>query len=76
MANKGIKKIDNTNQKEKKLSLKDRDWTKGNVVLSILLLSGPLMVTQLLNMIGQPIDMYWVGKVRQQWPESVLAVLL
>ena len=63
MANKGIKKIDNTNQKEKKLSLKDRDWTKGNVVLSILLLSGPLMVTQVLNMIGQPIDMYWVGKL-------------
>ena len=63
MENKGIKERFKSIKKAEKVPLKERDWTKGNIVTSILLLSGPLMVTQLLNMIGQPIDMYWVGKL-------------
>ncbi|MFC2007532.1 MATE family efflux transporter [Chloroflexota bacterium] len=40
-----------------------RDWTKGSVLRNLLTLSGPMIISQSLNMIGPTIDMIWVGKL-------------
>ncbi len=40
-----------------------RDWTKGSIIGNLLSLSGPIMVSSSLNMIGPTIDVIWVGKL-------------
>ena len=40
-----------------------RDWTKGNIFHNLLLLSWPMVVSNLLMMLGPIIDMIWVGKL-------------
>ncbi|MFC2070609.1 MATE family efflux transporter [Chloroflexota bacterium] len=40
-----------------------RDWTKGSVSGNLLSLSWPMIVTQGMNMLGQVIDMVWVGRL-------------
>ncbi len=40
-----------------------RDWTKGSVIGSLLSLSWPIMVHNALYMIGQTVDMIWIGRL-------------
>lgn len=40
-----------------------RDWTKGSIIGSLLSLSWPVMVSFALYMVGQTVDMIWVGKL-------------
>jgi putative MATE family efflux protein len=44
-------------------SVKDRDYTKGSIVRSLLALSWPMIVGNSVNMIGPTIDMIWVGRL-------------
>jgi putative MATE family efflux protein len=39
------------------------DWTKGNILKNLLLLSWPMAITQTLMSLGPTIDMIWVGKL-------------
>jgi putative MATE family efflux protein len=48
-----------------------RDWTQGNIFRNLILISWPMMVTQLLMSLGPTIDMIWVGRLG---PDSVAAV--
>ncbi|MFC2069734.1 MATE family efflux transporter, partial [Chloroflexota bacterium] len=41
----------------------DRDWTKGSITGNLLSLSWPMIITQGMNMLGQVIDMVWVGRL-------------
>ena len=41
----------------------DRDWTKGSIVWNLLSLSWPMIVSYGLYMVGQTVDMIWVGKL-------------
>ncbi len=41
----------------------DRDWTKGNILRNLLLLSWPMLISNTLMMLGPTIDMVWVGKL-------------
>lgn len=40
-----------------------RDWTQGNVFRNLLLLSWPMVVSNVLMMLGPTIDMIWVGRL-------------
>ena len=40
-----------------------RDWTQGSIVKNLLQISWPMIVTQMLMMLGPTIDMIWVGKL-------------
>lgn len=40
-----------------------RDWTKGSVSRNLLLLSWPMVVSGVLNIMGPTIDMVWVGRL-------------
>ncbi len=40
-----------------------RDWTKGNILHNLLRLSWPMMVTNLVMILGPTIDMLWVGRL-------------
>ena len=40
-----------------------RDWTKGSVIRNFLLLSWPMVVMECFYMVGQTVDMIWVGKL-------------
>ena len=40
-----------------------RDWTKGSVIRNLLSLSWPMMVHESFYMVGQVVDMIWVGKL-------------
>jgi Na+-driven multidrug efflux pump len=48
-----------------------RDWTQGNIFKNLILISWPMMVTQVLMSLGPTIDMIWVGRLG---PNSVAAV--
>lgn len=41
----------------------DRDWTQGNILQNLLLLSWPMVVSNSLMMLGPTIDMIWVGRL-------------
>lgn len=64
MDNKKVKKSVNRQRKVK-------DWTKGNILKNLLLLSWPLIISHIMMMIGPTIDMIWVGKLG---PEAIAAV--
>jgi putative MATE family efflux protein len=51
--------------------LPERDWTKGPIIGNLLLLSWPMVLMEALYMIGQIIDMIWVGKIG---PSSIAGV--
>ena len=40
-----------------------RDWTQGNVFRNLLLLSWPMVISNVLMMLGPTIDMIWVGRL-------------
>ncbi len=40
-----------------------RDWTQGNVFRNLLLLSWPMVISNILMMLGPTIDMIWVGRL-------------
>ena len=42
---------------------KERDWTKGPIISNLLRLSWPMVIMESLYMIGQIIDMIWVGRL-------------
>lgn len=41
----------------------EKDWTKGPIVRNLLLLSWPMVLMEALYMMGQIIDMVWVGRL-------------
>ncbi len=41
----------------------ERDWTQGSIVGNLWSLSWPIMISQMLNMLGPTIDMIWVGRL-------------
>jgi putative MATE family efflux protein len=43
--------------------LAGRDWTKGSVIRNLVGLSWPMMVHESFYMVGQVVDMIWVGKL-------------
>jgi len=44
-------------------ALTHRDWTQGSIPKNLLLISWPMMITQMLMSFGPTIDMIWVGKL-------------
>jgi putative MATE family efflux protein len=44
-------------------SSREKDWTRGSIVGNLLLLSWPMIVMEALYMVGQIVDMVWVGKL-------------
>jgi putative MATE family efflux protein len=40
-----------------------RDWTKGSIIRNLLSLSWPMMVHESFYMVGQVVDMIWVGRL-------------
>jgi putative MATE family efflux protein len=48
-----------------------RDWTKGSILGNLLTLSWPMMISGSLYMVGQTIDMIWVGRLG---PASIAGV--
>jgi len=48
-----------------------RDWTKGSIIRNLLSLSLPMMVHESFYMVGQVVDMIWVGKLG---PASIAGV--
>lgn len=44
-------------------ALTRRDWTQGNILKNLLLISWPVTVTNTLMSLGPTIDMIWVGKL-------------
>jgi putative MATE family efflux protein len=49
----------------------EKDWTKGSIVGNLLTLSWPIVIMEALFMIGQIVDMIWVGKLG---PSSIAGV--
>ena len=41
----------------------DKDWTQGNIILNLMMLSWPVVISQSLNMVGPTIDLIWVGRL-------------
>jgi putative MATE family efflux protein len=41
----------------------EKDWTRGSIIGNLLLLSWPMVVMEALYMVGQIVDMIWVGKL-------------
>jgi putative MATE family efflux protein len=52
--------IDKTSEKE---NLIHRDWTRGNLLKNLLMISWPMAVTSTLMSLGPTIDLIWVGKL-------------
>lgn len=50
---------------------KVKDWTKGNILKNLLLLSWPLIISHIMMMTGPTIDMIWVGRLG---PDAIAAV--
>lgn len=48
-----------------------RDWTRGNIFKNLLLLSWPMIISNIMMMIGPTIDMIWVGRLG---PDAIAAV--
>jgi putative MATE family efflux protein len=48
-----------------------RDWTKGNIFKNLLLLSWPMIISNIMMMVGPTIDMIWVGRLG---PDAIAAV--
>ena len=48
-----------------------KDWTKGSILRNLLLLSWPMIVSNIMGMIGPTIDMIWVGRLG---PDAIAAV--
>ncbi len=44
---------------------KERDWTQGSIVGNLLSLSWPVIISELLNIVGPTIDLIWVGRLGQ-----------
>ena len=49
----------------------EKDWTRGSIIGNLLLLSWPMVVMEALYMVGQIVDMIWVGKLG---PSSIAGV--
>jgi putative MATE family efflux protein len=41
----------------------EKDWTEGNIIINLMMLSWPVVISQSLNMIGPTIDLIWVGRL-------------
>ena len=41
----------------------DKDWTEGNIIVNLMMISWPVIVSQSLNMMGPTIDLIWVGRL-------------
>jgi len=41
----------------------EKNWTEGNIITNLMMLSWPVIISQSLNMIGPTIDLIWVGKL-------------
>ena len=41
----------------------EKNWTEGNIIRNLIMLSWPVIISQSLNMIGPTIDLIWVGKL-------------
>jgi len=50
---------------------KVKDWTRGNIFKNLLLLSWPMIISNIMAMTGPIIDMIWVGKLG---PDAIAAV--
>jgi putative MATE family efflux protein len=48
-----------------------KDWTRGNIFKNLLLLSWPMIISNIMMMIGPTIDMIWVGRLG---PDAIAAV--
>ncbi len=48
-----------------------RDWTRGNIFKNLLLLSWPMIISNIMMMVGPTIDMIWVGRLG---PDAIAAV--
>ena len=48
-----------------------KDWTSGNIFKNLLLLSWPMIISNIMAMIGPTIDMIWVGRLG---PDAIAAV--
>ena len=46
--------------------MKHRDMTKGNVAKILIIIAMPVILSNLMNMAYNFIDMYWVGKINEQ----------
>ncbi len=55
--------MDEEDSSEIRQTQTERDWTKGSIIGSLLGLSWPMMITQLVTMLGPTIDMIWIGKL-------------
>ena len=49
--------------KESMKSHLEKDWTEGNIISNLMMLSWPVIISQSLNMIGPTIDLIWVGRL-------------
>jgi putative MATE family efflux protein len=41
----------------------EKDWTKGSIIGNLLLLSWPMVLMEAIFMLGQIVDMIWVGRI-------------
>jgi putative MATE family efflux protein len=48
-----------------------KDWTRGSIFKNLLLLSWPMIISNIMAMIGPTIDMIWVGRLG---PDAIAAV--
>jgi putative MATE family efflux protein len=48
-----------------------KDWTRGNIFKNLLLLSWPMIISNIMMMVGPTIDMIWVGRLG---PDAIAAV--
>ncbi len=60
---------DNKNAGPKERAVKD--WTRGSIFKNLLHLSWPLIISNVMSMIGPTIDMVWVGRLG---PDAIAAV--
>jgi putative MATE family efflux protein len=52
-----------TTSQTQKTGLRQRDWTRGSVIGNLLLLSWPMVLMESLWVIGQLIDLIWIGRL-------------
>lgn len=52
-------------------AISGRDWTRGSIIRNLLSLSWPMMIHESFYMVGQAVDMIWVGKLG---PASIAGV--
>jgi putative MATE family efflux protein len=53
----------NSNRADKRDLRLTRDWTEGSILNNLLALTWPIVVSNILNMLGPTIDMIWVGRL-------------